>query len=267
MVKWLERLKNLIQIEVKGPIININVTNSGNRTNCNNENIAKYDENEKRVEIYRDALNEKEIMELGIILKDYIQDGNQLLQKDTSNLLDNVLQYKKNNTDSQIINFFKDIIPPDDLEALDACLFLRDSFNKGMNISKLKEDVRKRFGDRGGNIANLCSANYFENLLMPLYNSTSREEFQRVYGLLVSNSIIAVFVHSLKSVEEIKSEITNKLEISKRYGIKVIQVHGIGERNVKKIRECIEKYKDFFKVFERKDFESNNIIMVRLLLK
>jgi len=106
---------------------------------------------------------------LGELVRNYIEEGNKLLELKTDNLLESLYQYNKKNTNRAILNFFEPIIPIEDYEALESALFLRDKFLKGEYINKLKQDIRTRFGDRRNNISNLCTAGYFENLLMTLY--------------------------------------------------------------------------------------------------
>jgi hypothetical protein len=142
------------------------------------------------------------------------------------------------NKNTPVLNFFRPIIPLEDFEALNSALYLREVFLSNGDVSKLKQDIRKRFGDRGNTIANLCTAGYFEKFLMPLYNS-SKEKFNELYEIIVAKSVLAIFVHSDMTQEQIPKEITYKLEISTKYGIKFIHIHGIGILNVNKIKKTM----------------------------
>ncbi|MFQ5621509.1 MAG: hypothetical protein ACE5FT_06740 [Candidatus Nanoarchaeia archaeon] len=67
--------------------------------------------------------------------------------------------------------------------------------------------------------------------------------------------------------DKIQAEIKLKLDLSKRYGIKFIHIHGIGASNVKNIKECVQRNKEFFDYFERHIYEKDNLIILELLLK
>ena len=125
---------------------------------------------------------------------------------------------------------------------------MRKKFEKGVSISDLKRDIIMRFGDRGRNISNLCSAGYFEEFLIPLYNS-DKENFERIYEDLIANSMLAVFVNSGMDADDIPKELERKILISKKYGFKFIHVHGIGKKNISTIKEFINsKRKDLFNI-------------------
>ena len=208
---------------------------------------------------------------LSKILHDYIhefpEEKNKLLETETSKLLNNLYKYNKEKKNDQIINFFKPIIPISDLEALDASLYLREIFKNRGNVEKLKKDIIMRFGTRGKNISNLCTAGYFEEFLMPLYNY-SKEDFENVYEIIISKSAMAIFVSKDMSQFEIQNEIRKKLDISKQYGIKFIHIHGIGFKNITKIKKCIEENKKLLEFFDKNIYTNRdkNIIIVELLI-
>ncbi len=263
-MSWLDKLKALINIEFNKPLINITLCNNSNNTRATNGYY--YDEPQNRLIIDTSRLDEGKRKELKPILQAYIAEENKLLETNTSKLLDCLYNYNKENKNSQILQFFKPIIPPNDLDALEASLFLRDAFKRGENIDYMKHDIRMKFGDRGSNIANLCTPGYFETFLMPLYN-TSPERFKELYEIIISNAALAVFVHREKSAKEITDEIIEKIVVSKRYGIKFLHIHGIGKHNIGKIKKCIEENKMLFKFFEKNIIDKDNILIIELLLE
>ncbi|MBI5392771.1 hypothetical protein HZA96_02785 [Candidatus Woesearchaeota archaeon] len=240
-------------------------------------NIIK-DNNNKSIIIHNDSNNlslnlanlpSQYKKELSEIVRDYLDEKNILLENNTNDLLIKLYQYNKECSDKAILNFFKLIMNLKDYEALEASLFLRKEFRSGIISGKpiinLKADIRKRFGDRGNNIANLCTAGYFEQFLMQLYNDAQKEVYNQIYEEIVNNSIVAVFVHTNMTEDEIPEQITNKINISKRYGIKFIHIHGIGKMNILKIKKCIEQEKKYFSFFDKKIYETENIIIVELI--
>lgn len=282
-MSFLEKLKDFVNIEFKDIsllkifIIKNSKINSDN-TSIEDSKISsgsplieepkEYTYKENKLVFNGENISVERKEELKPIIKEYIQEGNMLLKTDTSEKLKKVELYNKkdNKDDKRILEFFKDIIPSKDLEALEISLFLREGFKNGYDIKEMKRDIRKKFGDRGNNISNLCTAGYFETFISKLHNETLKEEFNELYEQIVSNYILAVFVNEQMSVFQITEEIKKKINASLRYGFKFVDVHGIGTQNINKIMSCIENNKDF-DVFEKIIFERGNIIIVKLLIK
>jgi len=261
---WLDKLKAIFSLEINSPLVNINITrNSDNRVK-GKEHF--FDEEKKELLINYDELDDEKRRNLGNILKDKVGGGGKVLEKKTLILLNELYDYQKNKgDDKKILDFFFPIISLEDFEALESSLFLRKKFNERKDVRELKEDLRKRYGDRGNNMANLCTAGYFEKFLMPLYNS-SKEDFNKVYEVVVSKSAMAIFVHSQMSEKEITDELSRKLILSKKYGLDFIHIHGIGETNIKIIISWIEENKELLDFFNKDIFEKKGIIIVELLL-
>lgn len=267
---WFDKLTDSIKLKLNidiSKLININITKN-TFVNLKNDTGYYYDPDKQILHLNLDQIPPALKKEIPQITKEYIEEGKRLLDCDANELLNKLYRYNEENPDKAVLSFFKPIIPPTDFEALNASLFLRHQFMKDKFIHHLKQDIRKRFGDRGNNIANLCTAGYFEEFLIPVYNS-SQEHFKRIYSDIVENSIVAVFVHRQMNPIDIPKEITKRIEISKKYGIKFIHIHGISKRNVEKVKSCVEDQKQYFDFFEKKIFEDKdkNIIVVELLLK
>lgn len=262
MVDWLNKLKALFNIEINSPLITVHITKDSN----NQQKEYLYDKNKKKLEVFLNKLPKEKESEIKSVVQNYLEEKNKLLEINTTKLLHNLYKYNENNENKQILNFFEQIVPKNDFEALESALYLRYVFQNKGDINKLKKDIRQRFGDRGNNIANLCSAGYFEEFLIPLYNS-SKTEFNTLYELIILKSVVAVFVNRNMKHEEITEEIKKRLEISKKYGINFIHIHGIGESNISKIKQCINENKSFFDFFEKEIYEKDGIIIIELLLK
>lgn len=268
---FLEKLKDFVKLEfnINAPIIDntkVILIKDSFKKNSENKQPDKKTNTDKIVQINLEKIDNKQREKLKLLLQEYLENGNKLLQTDTANLLEKLYNYNKENDDKQILQFFNGIIPPQDLEALEASLYLRSVFRKHEDVQSLKSDIRLSFGIRGNNIANLCTAGYFEEFLIPLYNA-SKEKFKELYELIVGKSVLAVFVHQGTNTKVIQEEIEEKINASKKYGLKFLHIHGIGKNNVKKIKEYLSEKKEFFEFFEKKEFEKDNIIIIELLLK
>lgn len=266
---WFDKLKTLFDIKISlniSPTIKLVKVDNSNNASAGKEYV--YNEKENVLVLNAKNLTEDKNQELKSITKEYIQDGNMLLKDDASRKFQEVESYNKKGreNDKQILEFFKDIIPPKDLDTLEVSLFLRDEFRNHYDIKEMKQDIRRKFGDRGNNISNLCTAGYFENFLTELHK-VSTERFKELYELIVSNSVLAVFVNAQMSDFQVADEIKKKINASLQYGFKDVYIHGIGTQNINKIRRCIEKNKEFFDFYEKIIFERENVIIVKLLIK
>ncbi|MBS3076837.1 hypothetical protein J4233_01050 [Candidatus Pacearchaeota archaeon] len=263
-MSWLDKLKALFNIEVNSPLININVTrNSDNSLRGKGYSI---DEEKQRLYVNYDGLPEEKKKKLAEIFRDRVESGGEVFEDKTYILLKDLYDYQKNKgEDKKVLDFFAPLIPKDDYEALEASLYLRKKFSERLDVRKLKEDIRRRFGDRGNNISNLCTAGYFEKFLIQLYNY-SREDFKEIYEVIVSKSAMAVFVSSQMSDYEITQDLRRKIDLSKKYGLDFVHIHGIGERNILTVRRWIEENKGSLDFLNKEIFEKEGIIIVELLL-
>ena len=284
ILQKLETLFNIkIDFSLNSPLFSLNIDKSTNITNLDsstnnietnnktNELILDhyFDSNSNKLEVFIDKLTPPKQKIFNEIIHEHLDMGDTIMENSTLTLFNSIKTYQQNNEDdSVILNFFKDIIPQRDYEALEASLYLRMCLYKGKKTTNLKKDIRHEFGVRGNNIANLCSACYFESYFIPLYNS-SKEEFKKLYNLSVSKSVLALFVHKDMNQIDIAREIKTKLNISKKYGLEFIHIHGIGKQNIITIKKCILANETLFKYFEKNLFEDNdnNILFVELLFK
>jgi len=273
-VSWLDKLlkgifKDAIHFDFskKINIRNLNINIIKNETS----DKVKYNEKEKQLSINLHKLNSKEREEIRKSLNFAVKKEDKiLLENDSEYLIEDIKLKDKDIKNRKILKFFKGKIPPDDYKALRASLYLRSRFREGgENISGLKLDIMEKYGERGKNITNLCTAGYFENWLIPLYKEMKKEDdftnekFLEIYNIVIRESAFAVFVNRSMSSEQTKDAIMQKMETNSKYGIKFLNIHGIGNHNVNKIKETIseiEKEKKLEKSIE----EKQNIIIVRI---
>jgi len=176
---WLDKLKEIIKVDIKGPLIDIHdiqLTNNSNNRLVKVEKTAVWDEQEKTLYVNLEKLDPQKKQQLKEAIHGYLDEGTRLLEVKTAFLFEDLCRFTKDKANQQILNFFAPTIPPQDLDALEAALYLRDAFEKRADpqiVKKLKEDIRTSFGIRGNNIANLCTAGYFEQFLMLFKRASS----------------------------------------------------------------------------------------------
>lgn len=194
----------------------------------------------------------KEVLEIAVL-----NDEHPLLQKESQELLEDFRAVDSAERNQRIINTLKDHIPLTDIPILRAALFLRSKFEAKENVQGLKDDIMVRYGDRGRKIANICSAGYFENEIIPLLEEmrsaggSLKEDFLRIYETFIFESGYAVFVSGTMAKEKIKTAIHEKIKTNLKYGLKHINIHGISKETIKRIRvaadELLAEYNDLEK--------------------
>ena len=132
---------------------------------------------------------------------------------------------------------FQNIIPSKDVPLLKACIYLRSQFQVGKSVDSLKSQIVAVYGQRGSNLANLCSAGYLESLFWPLYQEllkstpeTAHQTFLELYDNVVSNSPWTEFVTSPKSVAWFTQHIIDKMRRNRSMGVNYMCVHGLGPK-------------------------------------
>lgn len=139
---------------------------------------------------------------------------------------------------------FIPIIPPEDVSLLRACLFLRARFQAGAQVEDLKNQIVRVYGTRGRNFANLCTAGYLEEWFWPLYEELRRAypedpglaaaKFRSLYNSIVSDLPWTEFV-SRASTKKLAAHIREKMRRNLENGVRYLNVHALGESNVKKV--------------------------------
>ena len=137
------------------------------------------------------------------------------------------------------------IIPPADVPLLNACVFLRIRFDKGEGVEGLKGQIISVYGTRGGNFANLCSAGYLETWFLPMYNELVRSNpdnlgeakarFIAIYKTILNELPWTEFVSVRVSAKKVKEHIIEKMTRNIENGVRYMNIHSLGEKNVKKI--------------------------------
>lgn len=231
------QLKNLVGIEN----INFNIqVFSGNKKIVVNQGTARFNP---------DLMTPKERREFANVIKEAIEEENYfVLQKECNTILGDVISCEQLPDTIDKIAFLKGVFPDDEFQIWRAGLYLAKCFHEGKRtiVPRLKHDMVQRYGKRGGDIANICSAGYLENYLIPLYQDleranpeTAKAIFQRVCRIVVGESAFAIFVSHYHNLTNLQEEIEAKIAINSRYGIHFLNIHTIGSTNKKIVEEVL----------------------------
>ncbi len=183
----------------------------------------------------------------GIIKSSVVQEGELILRDDTKKLLEEFETEDGKEENKEILQWFKGKIPANDYEALRASFFVSYKFKKGEDVRQLRWDIIRRYGERGKNISNLCTAGYFTSQIKPLYEEMfsqpdfNSNKFLERYEIIVTESPYAVFISKPMTKQEAKEEVLGRIAIGKKYGIHALNIHGLGSDNLEKIRIIISE--------------------------
>ncbi|MGK5086334.1 hypothetical protein WDW86_02150 [Bdellovibrionota bacterium FG-2] len=268
-LRFFEKVKKLVsRINIRidlSRFINIQVNNIHI---AKNDTDAIYDVKGTTARINVQKLTQIELKEFQHLINSAIDDSIPVIEEQSHNLVEDFLEKEKNSGTQHILQTLNGIITPEDYQALRMSLYVKQVFAEGKNISRLKNDISFKYGDRGNKICNLCSAGYFETFIIPLYNEMKSRSgfdsaaFLKIYDVIVNQTAFSVFVSRNMSLGEIATAVKNKIAVNEKYGIHYFNIHGIGKSNVNNIRAVftnLEVERNLTKTINEKD----DVISVR----
>ncbi len=197
--------------------------------------------------------------------------GTRFMSDSATKLLNEAAISLKDPGNQSLLDFFINKIPSDDFRILKSALVIRDKFSKGdRDIPLYKRQLADTYGNKAYVICNLVTAHYFEDFLRPLYETMSRQinfeidDFRKAYVKLIEDFPIAIFVNINMNPKTVEAEIRQKIANNKKYEIPYLNIHGIGEANMKCIGEVISTLKLKEDYTQKSIDNKNNIIIVRL---
>ncbi len=224
-----------------------------------------YDKGSKILTIVVFDIEENKQAAYKVIRKIFDADG--LIWKNSKKeALDLYKSYASNNNDQNILQFFEDILSHNDFAALKMALFIRAQDKAGKSVHVYKKDIMERFSDRGANIANLCSAGYFEEF-KELYNQVSDEEFWRYYDMVVGAKARALFVHFGMGEHEIETAVDKMVAKATRFHMGDFRVHGKGQKNVSNLQRFVSSRTHEEGYIVKKVFEDLKIPAVEYIVE
>lgn len=275
MANWLDKLKNFVEagfhLDLSHfTLINIQIGEINNAKKGDIKSVM-LDEKSQTLQIDISRLTKEQMRDFRSIVDSYIVEGNYLLEEESADLLNKLYSFNKKSDYQKHLSFFKGLISTDDFKALESSYFMRTEHESNADsviIGNHKKEIRNRFGQRGGHIANLCTTGYFEELLIPIYNYEP-DSFQSWYKLVVDQGALTLFIHSGMKNEEIISTLRNKTELAKRYGLSHFYVHSKGARNIRTIKKCLAEFEKTYKAIPKieRQIEALNIIVIQFILK
>ena len=222
--------------------VNLRLLNNISVSLFSNNAKATYIVDSRTLNVNWNQLTEKEKQTILRRAPKLVNRGMPVLEEDFNSKADDYVAKIGESDNDELLNYFKEKIPLEDFPILKASLYLRSVLRNGGETRGLKEEISRRYGLRGRNISNLCSAGYFESWVRPAYEEMSKlpkftpESFLKVYEEIVLNYPFALFVHHEMSGKDIEESISKKIDLMRKYGISEFNIHGIGGENVEKLK-------------------------------
>ncbi|MFH0888242.1 MAG: hypothetical protein V1871_03440 [Planctomycetota bacterium] len=268
---WYDALKKLFNLPKLQGLIVVNI-------NSNNQSKKVEIDSSNTLNVNLDKLNPTEKEQIKLILHDAIEENVILLQDKSKKAIEDFNVIDQSTEIQSILSFLRPLIPSSDIIIWREALYLRKHFldENHTDVMRLKMEICQKFGDRGKNIANLCTASYLEDYLIPFHEELSaslqndkeiKEKFGAIYSNIVENLPFTIFVGRQTKEEEIGKNILDKMEQNLKYGLKFFNIHGIGKNNVNKIKETVTEIEEKDILQNKAITEENNIIFVRLEFK
>lgn len=192
------------------------------------------------------------IKEIGNVIKPAIRSSKfELPAKTSDKKLKDVEAFTSTSSNDTTYSFVSDKIPKEDKYIwLSALMLKQASDDKNRDkVKQIKEQMVIDHQQKGRNIANICSAGYLEEYIIPWYKHYAEENddyntFLENYKSIVDNLLFVVFVGAGVDVKEIKVEIENKIQTLVNAHRDCLFIHAIGEDNIKKAEQILTEIKE-----------------------
>lgn len=204
------------------------------------------------------------------VIQGVYEDKVELLEEGTSKKLADYTSKIATPENQAVIEFFKGRLSQEDMVLLQSSLYLRTVFNTGGDYASLKTQIVERYHARGASVSNLCTAGYFESLIIPMFEELERNErlpdeaFRSIYDDIVTNYPFAVFINQRMTNEEVEESIMKKMEANKKNSSMRLNIHGIGEKNIELIFKILAEIEKKSKIARKKIDQSGYALTVKL---
>ena len=182
--------------------------------------------------------------------EEFSKNNIQFLFQPSDHEIEDYNKFEKQSPQTDIIEFFKDKISPEDLQCLRTGLYVGELTKTNKNRAVQIKDRASLRGKRTHNIINIASAGYFELYIKPLFENKPIEEARQDYEEIVTFLPEFIFVHNNMSEQDIISELKKKITQKEKYHLQVKQIiiSGLGS-SVKTITSAhpiiIKKYPNY----------------------
>lgn len=269
--EWISNTLAKIGSKIKLPKNVLNNLKVNLLNNINNNSPVIYDKRTQILNIDLGKQSPEVIKNILSSLPEMVDAGFPTLKLTSTQKAEDYLEKIGVSENQKLIDYYADKLPVGDLVILKASLYLKSVLNKGGETISIKNDIAKRFGARGRNISNLCSANYFNTVIKTVYESMAeaedfkKEMFWKEYNFIVDIYPFAVFVNIGMGEKEIKKTILEKIKWNKKYDHHELNIHGIGKININKITNVLKEIEKEFDIKDKTVNLERGIIVIKLV--
>lgn len=176
------------------------------------------------------------------------------LEDTSQKLLRSYKDFRNNEETAGLLDFFEGKISQLDLRLLETGLYEAHllASQQTDKAQRIKADVITQYGQRGKNLINLASGDFFRTHIQPLYEALAAQgleaDFKNEYDQILQEMPFAIFVHSGITEQAALDMIYEKAEKNVMYGVReeTIIVNGFGP-NADRIEKIIPALKKKFK--------------------
>lgn len=280
---FLENLKTFAEAKFKLRLDFLNNLTIGKKTNINVTVNLTGDVNAKPMEVQDQTLNiglrnlpVEETKQVHELLRDALQkEGVRFIENKAEKVVEDIIENENVDEIQKVLNKLRPYLPSKDIAILRASLYLRKIFKsegEGKSSGTLKQQIMLRHGDRGRKIANLCTAEYFHEQIIPLLDQMQSapnfvlEDFLRVYNTIIDEHGFAVFLVASWTEEQMLEAIKKKISANLKYGLRYIHIHVIGNQAVKKAQAAVaEMLASFKKIVKESEKVTGNVLYMKLI--
>ena len=162
------------------------------------------------------------------LLKQQFNEGKvQFISESSDQEIENYKKLEKYSDQNHVIEFFQDIISPEDLYYLKTGLYVRELAKTDADRATKTRDHAAIRGKRARNIIDIAAAGYFENYFMPFFQSKPEEAFQE-YEEIVEFLPEFIIVHGDMTKQDIVSCFADKIAQKEKYHLQFEYITIIG---------------------------------------
>lgn len=252
-MEWIYALKGLVSAKIKSLIQFTAKTHVKTKRNSDNKTSSVTVNVNGNVNVFNitpnkdglvDATTLKQLQD--VILPAFEANEILLIEDESKQLLHSYKEFRDEPGNAELLEFFKGKVPQSDVTLLESGLYEAHLIATGQldKAQQVKEDIIKRYGQRGKNIINLASAGYYATHIKPLYEALQdqglSDTFLPEYNQIIDEMPFAIFVHSGITKEKALELLYEKAETNIQYGVRedTIILNGFGP-NAERIESLI----------------------------
>lgn len=256
-MEWLKLLKGLVSAKFKNLIQFTAKTHVKTKRNSDNKTSSVSVTVNGNVNVFNITPNKDGLVDAStlkqlqdVILPAFESNEILLIEEESKQLLHSYKEFRDEPGNADLLEFFKGKIEQPDLTLLESGLYESHLIATGQldKAQQIKEDIIKRYGQRGKNIINLASAGYYATHIKPLYEALQEQglsdTFLPEYNQIIDEMPFAIFVHSGITEEKALELLYEKAEKNIQYGVRedTIILNGFGP-NAERIESLIPTLK------------------------